>query len=87
MQTWHNNGSRIEFTTKDGRATSTVCVDNRIAFGIAWFFSEEDAAIAHDAVCEENRTYNGGFSHGMPCGRDRNWDRQMDGVQQYAVTF
>lgn len=51
-----------------------VKFDSRICFAIAYFSSEKDAA-AYDAhVREKGYTYNGGWFHGMPCGRDKTWD-------------
>lgn len=63
-------------------------VDIRIAFAIAWFLDEEKA-ITYDAhVRREGYTYNGGWFHGMACGRDISWDTKTDdGRKLYAVTF
>jgi hypothetical protein len=61
--------------------------ESRICFGIAWFSTEADAK-AYDAyVKEKGYTYNGGFFHGMSCGRDTSFDF-IDGAgrQLYAVT-
>jgi len=51
-----------------------VKVDSRICFGIAYYTSEADAAIAAADVERRGETYNGGFFHGMACGRDKSWD-------------
>jgi len=32
-------------------------------------------------------TFNGGWFHGMPCGRDASWDKEVDGRKLYACTF
>jgi hypothetical protein len=82
------NNSQVEASTKDGRTAKTVFVESRIAFGILWFATEADAAIAHDAVREEGRCYNGGYCDGMRCGREYVWDRRNEsGEMTYAVTF
>jgi hypothetical protein len=84
----HINNSQVEIKTKDGRTAKTVFVDERICFGILWFATEADAAIAHDAVREEGRCYNGGYFHGMPCGRSKTWDQPDEaGAMTYAVTY
>jgi len=82
------NNSQVEASTKNGRTAKTVCVDKRISFGILYFATEADAAIAHDAVREEGRCFNGGYCHGMPCGRSKTWDqRNQYGEMTYAVTY
>lgn len=64
-----------------------VKLDTRICFGIAYFLTEADAD-AYDAhVRALGLTYNGGWFHGMPCGRDKGWDRVDPELGQlYAVT-
>lgn len=62
--------------------------DGRICFGIMFFTSEEDAQLAASIVRKQGRTYNGGYFHGMPCGREKSrdyFDKEL-GVQLYAVT-
>ena len=60
-----------------------VEVDVRICFGIAWFEKEEDADRYAEEVVRKGLTYNGGWYHGMACGRDKSWD----GKHGFAVTF
>lgn len=63
-------------------------VDIRTAFAIAWFFDEEKANEFNLHVLAKGYTYNGGWFHGMPCGRDKSWDAtSKDGRKLYAVTF
>ena len=51
-----------------------VKVDSRIGFAIEYFTTEADA-MAYDAmVRERGDTYNGGWFHGMACGREKQWD-------------
>lgn len=75
--------------TKKKTATVPVPVkqDSRICFGIAYFttLADADAYAAH--VRATGRTYNGGYFHGMPCGRDKTWDH-VDAThgQLYGVT-
>jgi hypothetical protein len=54
----------------------------RICFSIDWYATEAEADRAAAIVVAEGVTYNGGYFHGKPCGRDKNWDR--DGL--FAVT-
>lgn len=60
--------------------------DSRICFGIAYFLTESDAQAYAADVARRGLTYNGGFMHGRPCGRDTTWDHTKDGVQFFAVT-
>jgi len=61
--------------------------EQRICFGIAWFATEADADAYAAEVRKAGRTYNGGFFHGMPCGRDSGWDHtDGEGRRLYAVT-
>ena len=59
-----------------------VEIDERTCFGIVWFDTEEAADAYAKVVTDKGTTYNGGWFHGMPCGRDKSWDR--DGL--FAVT-
>lgn len=59
--------------------------ESRICFAIAWFASEADAA---KWAKDHPGTYNGGWYHGRPTGRDHNFDRTLaDGTKLYAVTY
>lgn len=65
----------------------TVLVESRICFGIEWFATESEADTAHDLIRGRGDTYNGGFFHGMPCGRDKGHDRDHPELGKiYAVT-
>lgn len=61
--------------------------DVRICFGIAYFTSEADAQVFARDVKRRGRTYNGGYFHGMSCGREphRDYDDKELG-RLYAVT-
>jgi hypothetical protein len=50
--------------------------EQRICFGIYWFRTEAEANIYAAAVTEAGLTYNGGWFHGMPCGRDKSFDKE-----------
>lgn len=64
-----------------------VEVDSRICFGINYYDSEETAMKADTIIRERGDTYNGGYMHGMACGRDRNWDKKdKNGKTLFAVT-
>lgn len=51
-----------------------VRMDSRICFGIYWFLSEEDAQAYAAYIRSRGDTYNGGWFHGMACGRDKSFD-------------
>jgi len=63
--------------------------DSRICFGINYYPTLADAEAAHEVVTERGDTYNGGWFHGMPCGRDSSFDRkhpETGEVVAFAVT-
>ena len=60
--------------------------DVRICFSIKWFETEEDALIYHSHVQDNDIRYVGGWYHDRRCGRDKGWDREVDGKMRYAVT-
>jgi hypothetical protein len=68
--------------SKEPVCPKPVKIDSRICFGIMYFATEADAQKAHEYVRAKGFTYNGGFFHGMPCGRDPSFDH--DGL--FAVT-
>jgi hypothetical protein len=53
-----------------------------------WFFKEEADADAFAAsVKAAGATYNGGYFHGKPCGREKERDHtDQHGVRWFAVT-
>lgn len=48
---------------------------SRTCFAIEWYATEAEADERAAQVVKQGETYNGGHFHGMPCGRDRGWDR------------
>lgn len=64
-----------------------VLRDSRIAIGISYFLTEEEADAYAENVVARGVTYNGGYFHGMPCGREpgRDYDHPEHG-RLYAVT-
>ena len=64
-----------------------VKIDSRICFSISYFASAADADAYSKIVRGQGRTYNGGYFHGMSCGRDTAFDH-IDAKlgQLYAVT-
>lgn len=60
-----------------------VKTEQRICFGIMWFKTEAEADVAGQIVRASGASYNGGYFHGMACGRDKGWD----GVNGFAVTY
>ena len=62
-------------------------IDSRICFGIKFYDSEEKAEAYAKVVRMQGDAYNGGWFHGMACGRDTSFDYvRKDGVKLYAVT-
>lgn len=59
---------------------------SRVSIGIAYFATEEDAREYADQVRLAGLTHNGGYFHGMPCGRAPSRDFEFDGVKYFAVT-
>lgn len=43
-------------------------------FGLAYFLDEADAITFGKMVSERGDTFNGGFYHGMSCGRSKGYD-------------
>lgn len=71
----------------DASIPKPVKVDARVCFCINWFTSEQDADRFAEHVRASGATYNGGFFHGMPCGREEQWDYLDDELGQlFAVT-
>ena len=73
--------------TEPKEPVKPVKYDGRICFGIAFFTSEEDAQKYDAYVKQRGDSYNGGWFHGMPCGRDTTWDHKDEKLGQlFAVT-
>jgi len=61
--------------------------DNRICLSVLYFDQESDAILIDKAVRKSGASYNGGWFHGMPCGREPARDYiDKDGIEWYAVT-
>lgn len=61
--------------------------EQRICFGLRWYDSEQEAIAYGEEVRKQGITYNGGWFHGRPCGRDPSWDYTDEtGRRLYAVT-
>ena len=60
--------------------------DSRICFGIAFFRTEEEAERYGKFIRVSGRTYNGGYFHGRPCGREKDRDTTDADGPLYAVT-
>lgn len=52
----------------------SVKSEQRICFGISWFATESEADGYAKEVQRQGRTYNGGYFHGMSCGRAKEFD-------------
>lgn len=62
--------------------------DVRICFGIAWYELESDADRAATETRKQGNCYNGGYYHGVACGRETGWDfTDKDEAKWYGVTF
>ena len=61
---------------------------SRICFSILWFATEAEADAAHKFVRKRGDYYNGGYMHGMACGRNTGFDRRNEAGDKiaYAVT-
>ena len=55
-------------------APTPVRSESRICFGLEWYATEEEAETASAIARERDERYNGGYSHGMLCGRDASFD-------------
>lgn len=66
-----------------------IDTDVRICFAIAWYATEKEAKAAGAMAHENGDYYNGGWFHGMACGRDKNWDRRDErgNVIAFAATY
>lgn len=53
---------------------TAVKQESRTCFGISWYTSEEDAQTVAAHLKSRGAAYNGGYFHGMPCGRETVWD-------------
>ena len=64
-----------------------VETEERICFGLAWFRTEAEADAYGAEMRRQGRTFNGGYFHGMACGRCKTWDKvhPVHG-KLYAVT-
>jgi hypothetical protein len=73
---------------KDKHRFNSVRSESRISFAIRWFATEAEAIEFAAYVAETGQTYNGGWFHGMPCGRNRGFDVvDEDGnTIEFAVT-
>ena len=63
-------------------------IDSRICFSIAYFKSEDDAVKYGEYIRSRGDTYNGGYFHGMPCGREKDRDYTDPELGRlFGVTF
>jgi hypothetical protein len=58
--------------------------DSRSCFGVYFYDHEAKALVADLGIRVRGDTYNGGFFHGMPCGRDSSFDTAEPKL--YSVT-
>ena len=73
--------------TRRQTAPQPVKIDSRIAFAIAYFSTEADATEYAKVVTARGDAYNGGYCHGMACGRDAGHDYTDPNLGKlYAVT-
>jgi hypothetical protein len=72
---------------KKGAPVGRYKPESRICFGLMYFTVEKDADRFAKLVEKAGDTYNGGWYHGAPCGRDNSFDHtDQEGVRWYAVT-
>ena len=65
---------RREMKAMYDKLAKPVKEDGRICFGIVWFTTEADAVAYGKYSGAVGNTYNGGYFHGMSCGRDKGFD-------------
>lgn len=64
-----------------------VQTDSRICFGLEWYATETDAKRAAKIIRDRGDTYNGGYFHGSPCGRETSFDyTDESGRKLFAVS-
>lgn len=62
-------------------------IDSRICFSLVYFKTEAEAEAYATDVVQRGCTYNGGWFHGMACGREAQWDyTDAELGKLYAVT-
>ena len=62
--------------------------DTRICFGIAYYEDIADVVRAEAVTRQQGNYYNGGWFHGMACGREKDRDFTDDeGTLWMAVTY
>lgn len=90
---WRYLDSTIELNDKERHALAARLLaiagepadrDSRSCFGVYFYDHEAKALVADLGIRVRGDTYNGGFFHGMPCGRDRSFDHADSNF--YAVT-
>ncbi|ATS92384.1 hypothetical protein DLP05_148 [Stenotrophomonas phage vB_SmaS_DLP_5] len=64
-----------------------VVRDVRICFGLAWFASEEEAEEFGRLSAAVGNTINGGWFHGMTCGRSTQFDFVKEGQKLFAASY
>lgn len=62
-------------------------IDSRICLSIAYFRIERDAERFGQLSAKAGNTYNGGWFHGMICGREEGRDYGEGAERKYAATF
>ena len=61
--------------------------DGRIAFSMRYYTDEKDAERFGELSSKMGNTYNGGWFHGMSCGREKQFDHEIDGVKWFAASY
>jgi hypothetical protein len=63
--------------------------DPRICLSVAYFDSKADAERFGELSRKAGNEYNGGWFHGMACGREpgRDFVAQASGTPRYAATY
>jgi len=93
MSDWTSDYARGRWKTLTDRTWSPMpevkaqASEARTCFAISWYTDEADAKKVADYVNLKGFTYNGGWYHGMECGREARFDFiGADGKLYYAVT-
>ena len=66
-----------------------IRTEQRICFGLKYFDDEAEAQAEGDRMRKAGYTFNGGWFHGKPCGRETQFDYfdKEIGKELFAVSY
>lgn len=78
---------RVRRRAARAEAAQPVKTDSRVCFGLEWYAKEDDAVARGKQVYDAGQAVNGGWFHGMPCGRAPQFDyNDAEHGRLFAVT-